>query len=350
MLKRTAVYVRGKTRSRRGKTAFAALFAIVIAALFAPILTVTPAQAVTITDCPGGTYSGQGGGNCPNLRNKNLNNQRAMPNYVYRGDSRDPYGIFQNGMLPRGHNNDVVAHVQGDRAGNSQYISTSGTQSLAETFARSQGMRNLDSAVRMPGCTTGRMRFYSAIPFVGPLLLKSCIDDRVQAYTFVYVIDTKVGKNAMYIADQIRGNKALYNQYKSQDEWAYVGKIKREAIAGVRIYKMTARVERGGTLDLRTLTFSYDKFFANKYHQDVLTTMANYHPYDPVNDPFAQWNYYSDLHTPPVPPTDFNRDCISVNRCRGANQASSSGSGSSSTAVATLSVASLLLGKGKSKP
>lgn len=240
---------------------------------------------------------------------------------MYRGDSREPYDILRNGFYSRGRNDDLVQHIQGDKAYNSNYISTSGSLSLSETFAKSQGMRNLDTAIRKPGCSTGRMKWYAAIPLVGPYLLSECVDDKVSAYTFVYVIDTHFAKNADYVPDQIRGNKALYNQYKSQDEWAYVRRISPDAIVGVRMYKMTARVTRQGTLDLRTLTFKYDKFYASKMHLDVVT-MSNYHPYDPVNDAVAQWNYYSDLHTPNVPTREFSPTCPSLLACRGIVDAS----------------------------
>ncbi|MFI1486439.1 hypothetical protein [Streptomyces sp. NPDC020747] len=339
MFKRTAVYVRGKTRSRRRKATFVALFAFVVAVVFAPLLTVTPAQAVTITECPGGTYSGQAGAKCPNLRNKNLNNQRAFPRDLYRGDSRSPAEIFERGFFARGTNSNLVSHVQGDRAGNSNYISTSGSLSLAETFAKSQGMRNLDSAIRQPGCSQGRMKLYSYVPFVGNFLLASCVNDIVTAYSYVYVINPTVAKNALYVPEQIRGNKALYNQYKSQDEWAYVRKIKREGIAGVRIYKMTARVDRAGRMMLQTLTFNYVRYAGNVYNAETLAAMQNYHPYDPINDPIAQWNFYTDLHTPTVSASDFNRLCTSITRCRGASSSSPPRSSNS------ISVADIVLGR-----
>ena len=311
MFKRTAVYVRGKTRTRRARSTFGAFLTIAVAMVGVQLLLLTPAQATSVNDCPGGAFSGQGASNCTNLHNVNQANQRAFPTYVYRGDSREPYDIFRNGFTSRGANDNLVSHIQGDRAGNSNYISTSGSLSLSETFARSQGMRNLDSAIRTPACSTGRMAFYSVIPFLGPYLLKGCDGDVVTADTFVYVIDPKWAKNAEYVPDQIRGNRALFNQYASQDEWAYVHKIPNYAITGVRIYKMTARVQRGGTLDLRTLTFKYDRFYANSYHTEARIV------YDPEDDPVSHWNYYSDLHTPTIPANQYNRGCSSLQQCRG---------------------------------
>ncbi|NNN33863.1 hypothetical protein HLK59_26555 [Streptomyces sp. S3(2020)] len=70
-----------------------------------------------------------------------------LPSMTFRGDSRSPYEIFSNGFMSRGGNNNIQ-HVQGDRAGNSNYISTSGTLNITEPFALSQGMRNLESAGR----------------------------------------------------------------------------------------------------------------------------------------------------------------------------------------------------------
>ncbi|WP_329220059.1 hypothetical protein OG352_25575 [Streptomyces sp. NBC_01485] len=324
MFKRTAVYVRGKTRTRKVKSAFGAFLSIVIATVLVQLLAVTPAQAAGSTDCPGGTYSGKGATNCSNLRNKNLNNQRAFPSLLYRGDSREPNEIFRTGLFARGTNNNLVSHIQGDKTNNSNYISTSGTLSLSETFARSQGMRNLDSAIKTPGCSSGKMAVWGIIPFLGSYMLKDCAYDVVHAYSYVYLIDPKMAKNAVYVPDQIRGNKALYNQYHSQDEWAFVRKIPREAITGVRMYKMSVKVDRAGRMMLQTLTFKYDKFWVNGYHTTAATTMANYHPYDPVNDPLAQWNYYSDLHTPNI--LSYDRVCTGLQNCRNNNGGASSSS------------------------
>uniref|UniRef100_A0AAU2ABR1 Uncharacterized protein n=1 Tax=Streptomyces sp. NBC_00093 TaxID=2975649 RepID=A0AAU2ABR1_9ACTN len=312
MFKRTAVYVRGKTRSSKGRPAFAAFLAVTIAiTLLQALLSLTPAQATSVNDCPGGAYSGEGSSSCPNLHNSDLVNQRAFPHALYRGDSRLPYEIFTHGFTARGSNDDLVSHIQGDRTNNSNFISTSGNLGLSETFARSQGVRNLDSAIAEPACSTGKMAIFAGIPWLGQLLLESCIGNVIRAETFVYVIDPMWARNALYVPDQIRGNANLYRQYVSQDEWAYVHRIPREAILGVRVYKMTARRDRGDTLDLRTLTFTYERFLANHYH-----TAARI-DYDPGDDPIAHWNYYSDLHTPSLPVNQYNRGCSAADMCRG---------------------------------
>ncbi|MER5805428.1 hypothetical protein [Streptomyces mirabilis] len=233
-----------------------------------------------------------------------------MPNWVYRGDSRLPYEIFTHGFSARGANEDIVAHVQGDRAGNSNWISTTGTVGVAEPFARSQGLRNLEAAARRPRCSTSREAIYTFIPVIGNFLLSSCVSGQVTAESFVYVIDPGWARNAVYIPDQIRGNANLYNHYASQDEWAYQHRIPPYAIAGVRVYRMTAR-ETNGLIDTRTITFRYDRFLGNPAHTGTHTS------YNPNNDPSSGFNSTTFLNVPILPANPYIRGCSAITRCRG---------------------------------
>ncbi|MEU1181922.1 hypothetical protein ABZ464_30665 [Streptomyces sp. NPDC005820] len=305
MFKRTAVHVRGKTRSRKRKPVFAAFFAVAIAiALLQALLSITSAQAVSINDCPGGANSGEGSSSCPNLHNDDLNNQRAFPRQLYRGDTRLPYDIFTNGFTAVGSNVDIERHVHG--GDNSNYISTTGTLGVAEGFARGQGLRNLESAARIPRCSTSRTWIYGLIPWRG--LLESCDHGQVTARSFVYVIDPVWARNAVYIPDQIRGNVDLLTHYRSQDEWAYVHRIPREAILGVRIYRMTAHAN-GSLIQTRTITWAYDHFVTNPHHVEARIV------YQPANDPNGHFAFDQDLNVPAIQANPYTRGCSTINRC-----------------------------------
>ncbi|MEU1167894.1 hypothetical protein ABZ372_49850 [Streptomyces sp. NPDC005921] len=283
--------------------------AVLTTALLQLFLSVTPVQAASVNDCPGGSTSGSGSSSCPNLNNDDLLNQRRFPNILYRGDSRLPYDIFTHGFASRGANDDIVSHVQGDRAGNSNYISTTGTVGVAEPFARSQGLRNLESVAAQPRCTTGRLAFYASIPVFGQFLLQSCVNGQVTAESFVYVIDPVWARNAVYVPDQIRGNTALYNHYASQDEWAYVHRIPNYAIIGVRVYRMTAHATNG-LIATRTITFAYDRFIGNPHHVEARVV------YNPGTDASSHWTATSDLNTPALPANPYTRGCTAFDRCR----------------------------------
>ena len=266
--------------------------------------------------CPGGYESGAGSssghGTCPDLHNDDILAQETFPRTLYRGDSRSPQYIFNHGFASRGTSYDIVAHVQGDRAGNSGYISTTGTLGVADTFARSQGMRNLDWAANQPRCSTGRLAIYALIPGFGQFLMERCQRGLVTAESFVYTIDPLWATNALHVPDQIRGNQALYNQYASQDEWAYAYEIPNYAITGVRIYTMTAYATNG-VLDLRTLTFAYDRWIPNPNH--LHRRISNL--YNPANDPSADWNFETYLDTPEQQANSWNRGCNAIDQCRG---------------------------------
>ena len=281
-----------------------------IATLFGPLAT---AQAQTYP-CPGGPSSGasSSGSNCPTLHNRDIVAEAAMPVTLYRGDSRPPIadnnqGIFNTGFWSRGTNSDIVSHVQGDRSLNSEYISTTGTQGVADDFARSQGVNNLASIALNNQCSTGRLVAYAILPGIGPYLMERCLRGTITARTFVYTIDPAYARNALYVPDQIRSNTDLYNHYRSQNEWAYVRHIPNWAITGARIYTMTARYNRGFLVP-STITFQYDQFVANPHHAQTRIT------YDPATDRGADWTYDTALNSPTA--NGYSRGCSSITRCR----------------------------------
>lgn len=276
------------------------------------VLSILPAQATPIGVCPGGAQSGteasSSGQTCSNLHNDDLQPQRTFPRDLYRGDSRVPYDIFRNGFTSMGSNDDIQAHVHG--VWDSNYISTTGTLSVAEQFARSQGMRNLDALAARPLCSTAREAFYAIIPVFGPLLLAGCQHGLITADSFVYVIDPVAADNALYVPDQLRGNPEMRSQYQSQDEWAYVHHITNNAIQGVRVYRMTATVERG-YLNMRTITFNYDRFLPNAYY------IPGVRPdYNPANATHGNFNFLTNLNVPEAPANPYQRGCSHIDRCR----------------------------------
>ncbi|MFF4056091.1 hypothetical protein ACFYZ8_15175 [Streptomyces sp. NPDC001668] len=310
MFKRTAVHVRGKTRSRKGKRAFAAFFAVALAiALLQGLLSMTsasPAQAVSITECPGGSSSGEGSSSCPNLENSDLVTQRRFPTQLYRGDARLPNDIFRHGFTSWGSNDDIVSHVRGDRERNSNYIPTTGTRSIAETFARNGGLLRLNSMAAQPRCSNGRLWIYGLIPWRG--LLESCEHGQVTAEAFVYVIDPTWARNALYVPDQVRGNAELH-RYDYQDEWAYVHRIPREAITGVRIYRMTGHADNR-EVNPRTVTFAFDRFVGNPFHAQAQIL------YNPESDPDSHFGFNSNLNVPDLPANPYTRGCSTITFCR----------------------------------
>lgn len=309
MIKRIPLRARGKAKTRNYAVLALIVSLLAVAFLQSP-LGVTKAEAVERT-CPGGSDSGEGSSSCPNLSNSDIRSQRPMPSTVYRGDSRLPYVIFTRGFTARGTNNDIVSHVTGDRAGNSNYISTSGSRGLAETFARSQGLHNLVSAGRN-ACATARAaadRRRSWLP--RQLWPSNCGGLRVMAETFVYDINPAYARNALYVPDQIRGNANLYNHYASQDEWAYVHELHPGAIRGVRVYRMTAYMTETNLINTLSITFTYDRFIINPHYGHALTI------YNPGADGDSNFRYSSDLNTPLLPPNPYTRGCSAIIRCRG---------------------------------
>jgi hypothetical protein len=57
------------------------------------------------------------------------------PDFTYRGDSRSPTEIFENGFKPRGASTDLQAHALDNTAPPSIYVSTSKSSSVASEFA-----------------------------------------------------------------------------------------------------------------------------------------------------------------------------------------------------------------------
>ncbi|NEA98561.1 hypothetical protein [Streptomyces sp. SID13726] len=243
----------------------------------------------------------------------NLQEGRALPRDVFRGDSRPWQMIFRDGVTSRGTNYDLQQHLQGDRAHNSGYISTSESRQVSETFARSQGLANLEQAAMRPRCSTTREAVYKIIPAFGNWLLGTCNHGEVTAETFVYVIDPRWADDALYVPDQVRHHSAL-SRYGTQDEWAYVRHIPNYAIVGVHIYQMTAQEERG-CINTRTITFRYDRLQDNRAHADALLRGGIRNPYNPATDGNAQWNDHTALLTGAA--NSWERGCTTINRCRG---------------------------------
>ncbi|MFF9778636.1 hypothetical protein ACF1HJ_33940 [Streptomyces sp. NPDC013978] len=308
MIKRITLRTR-KRRTARASAAVTLLLAVLATAFLQSPLVTTKAAAAS-NDCPGSSSSGTGSQNCSNLHNQNLRDQRRFPNELYRGDSRLPYTVFETGFFARGGNNNLVAHVQGDRAGNSNYISTTGTRSVAEPFARSQGMRNLESAARLR-CQQVQAVNNARRGWISRLFPSNCNGTQeVRADTYVYVINPRLARNALYVPDQIRGNANLYNHYASQDEWAFVHTIPREAIEGAHVFRMTARTNNG-LIDTRSITMTRLHFATNSHYNQVTIN------YNPNNDANSHFVYSSNLNLPPIPANPYTRGCSAITRCRG---------------------------------
>lgn len=240
--------------------------------------------------------------------------QGQLPPVVYRGDSRSPNEIFANGFSAWSTNYDLVAHVHG---GDSGYISTAGTQSVSETFARSQGRRNLDAQAREPRCQGAGWTIGQSIPVVGWLVTSHCAHGFVEARTFVYTINPRFANVVLRVTDQLRGDPWLANRYRAQDEWAFFHRIPPQAITGVHIYDMTARTV-GDRLQLLSETFTHDRWVANPNYD------PNFH-YSPYADPAANLRLDTDLHLPAQQANPYRRGCSAINQCREAGDGSGSG-------------------------
>ncbi|MFC8674100.1 hypothetical protein ACFUEN_15665 [Streptomyces griseorubiginosus] len=296
-------------RMRYRISALAAFLAAVAVVLTQAVVSTSPARAAGFYDCPRGFGNGS---SCSNIDNTDTVNQRRLPEYVYRGDSRAPYEIFTNGFRSVGTDYDIQRHVQGGNNARSGYISTSAALSESESFARSQGGRNLDSMAAQPSCRLGRpIAVWSTIPGLGGWRTSDCDGGWVEADTFVYLIDAGMAHNALYIPDQVRGNTTLA-RYASQEEWAYVRRIPNTAVAGVRIYRMRARVTNG-VIDFRTQTFRFDRYVGNPHHAEARST------YDPSADPGAHFNRGTYLDVPAINANPYTRGCEEMFRCRGGD-------------------------------
>ncbi|MFM9441708.1 hypothetical protein [Streptomyces acidiscabies] len=296
-------------RMRYRISALAALLAAVAMILTQAVVSTGPAHAAGWNNCPSGFGNSS---SCSNVSNDDTVSERQLPTQVYRGDSRAPYEIFTNGFTAVGGDYDIRRHVQGGNSARSGYVSTSASLSESEVFARSQGGRNLDSAAAQPACRLGRpIAQWSPIPGMGLWRTNNCANGWVEADTYVYVIDSHMARNAIYIPDQVRGDAAL-SRYASQQEWAYIHRIHNTAVAGVRVYRMRARLNNG-RIDFRTQTFRYDRFIGNPHHAEAQIT------YDPGSDPGAQFGWNTNLGTPAIAANPYNRGCSAINRCRDGN-------------------------------
>jgi len=291
-------------RMRYRISALAAFLAAVAVILTQALVSTSPARAVGYGFCAGGFGNGS---SCSNIVNTDTVSERQLPNEVYRGDSRSPYEIFNNGFTAVGTDYDLPRHIQG-RDG-SGYISTSASLSVSETFARSQGGRNLGAALTNP-CRSGRPNAqWTPFPGMGWTLTGQCTGRWVEADTYVYVIDSQMARNALYTDDQVRGNPGLA-RFGGQQEWAYIHHIPNTAITGVRVYRMRAQVVNG-QLEYRGQTFTYDRFIGNPAHAQARMT------YDPSADPGAHFNRDTYLGVPSIPANPYHRGCSAITRCRG---------------------------------
>ncbi|WP_369170785.1 hypothetical protein AB5J49_24570 [Streptomyces sp. R28] len=235
--------------------------------------------------------------------------QGQLPGVVYRGDSRDPNDIFANGFEARGTNYDLVRHVRGGAgADDSGFISTSGSQSVSETFARSQGGRNLDAAAREPRCQGAGWTIGMSIPVVGWLVTSHCAHGFVEARTYVYTINPQFAGVVLHVPEQLQGDPNLANTYRGQDEWAFIHRIPPQAITGVHVYHMTARTT-GSYLEMQSITFEREQWAPN----------PNYDPnyrYNPGSDGAANFHDGEDLHLPEQQANHYSRGCSAAQRCR----------------------------------
>ncbi|WP_328770115.1 hypothetical protein [Streptomyces sp. NBC_00286] len=237
--------------------------------------------------------------------------QRPTPGVVYRGDSRHPNDIFANGFTARGTNYDLRNHVHGGHGSNdSGYISTSGTRDVAVPFARSQGQITLANQAAEPRCQGPGWTIGESIPVVGWLVMSHCIHSTHEVRTFVYTIDPRfVTGVPLYVPDQLRGDPAMYEHYRSQDEWAFFHRIPPQAITGVQIYRLTGRAVNG-RLEMQSVTFDEERWVPNPNY------VPNYR-YDPIADPTADLDLDQDLNIPALPANDYNRGCSAAQQCRG---------------------------------
>jgi hypothetical protein len=289
-------------------SALAAFLAAVAIVLTQTVVSTTTARAAGFYDCPRGFGNSS---SCSNIVNSDTVSERRLPGQVYRGDSRSPYEIFNNGFTAVGTDYDIPRHLHGGNDARSGYISTSAALSESEAFARSQGGRNLASAAAQPQCQFARpYAQWSPIPGFGWWQTNNCANGWVTADTYVYVIDSTMARNALYIPDQVRGDVTL-GRYASQQEWAYIRHIENTAVIGVRVYRMRARVN-GGRIDFSTQTFTYDRFIGNPHH-------AQARVYDPSSDPAARFGSNTYLGVPAIRANPYTRGCEAIARCRGGN-------------------------------
>jgi hypothetical protein len=233
--------------------------------------------------------------------------QGQLPGVLFRGDSRHPNEVFADGFSSWGTNYDLQAHVHG-RGRDSGYISTSGSQSMAESFARREGSYILNDLADQPRCQGPGWAFGQMIPVIGWLVMSHCEHAVVEARTFVYTIDPRFASVVLHVPDQIRGNPGLYNTYRVQDEWAFFRRIPPQAITGVHIYNMDGRAAAGTGLQLQSINFRHERWVANPNYD------RNFHS-NPVSDPGASLDWDTGLNIPPVQANEYQRGCTVAARC-----------------------------------
>jgi hypothetical protein len=251
-------------------------------------------------------------GETSNLNNRYLGKQGdVFPGRVYRGDARSPADIFAIGFITLGTDYDLEEHIEGNP--DTGYISTTGTQPIAELYANNTGRSNLlQVASDTPRCSRGKQFFYALIPVIGQFLLASCTSQSdgtmlLTARTYVYEIDPAYAQNAYYVPTALRANTGMLDHYAREEEWAYVHEIPTQAIVGTHVYELTANRAADGTYDANTLQFTnIRQFLPNPNYGG--TTGQNPH-YNPSNDTRSGWNFDTDIDLPtascPVDPTVF---------------------------------------------
>nr|WP_159059431.1 hypothetical protein [Streptomyces antibioticus] len=293
-----------KWQMRYRISALAVFLAAVAVILTQTLVSTSPAHAAGYGFCAGGFGNGS---SCSNIVNTDTVSERQLPNEVFRGDARSPYEIFRDGFTARGTNYDLPNHLHGGDG--SGYISTSADRSVSETFARSQGRYNVVAAIANP-CRSGRPSAqWTPFPGMGWTLTGQCTGNWVEADTYVYVIDARMARNALYTDDQVRGNPGLA-RFGGQQEWAYIHHIPNYAIVGVHVYRMRDQIVNGRPSGVHE-TFRYDRFIGNSAHAQAQMT------YDPSADPGAHFNRSTYLGVPSIPANPYHRGCSAITRCRG---------------------------------
>jgi hypothetical protein len=169
---------------------------------------------------------------------------------LYRGDSRPPSEIFQNGFSGRGSDTNLVRHVRGgDAAMQSAFISTSEDQGQSLSFAASQGANNLVTVAN--ACRGRAVRAQNPFSSVWTYFVEAnrpgCSADSrgwVTARTYIYEIDARAAGDAYHVADLVESHPELA-RFVGQREWAYQGRIPASAIIRVQVYETTVRVQYG---------------------------------------------------------------------------------------------------------
>ncbi|RSM64970.1 hypothetical protein DMH04_50375 [Kibdelosporangium aridum] len=165
---------------------------------------------------------------------------------LYRGDSRPPSEIFQNGFSGRGRDYNLVNHVHGGEAArNSAYISTSEDAGESARFARSQGLAsNIEQLERQAIACRDRVArprapWQSVWTYFMDRTNPGCVADsqgRLPLRTYVYEIDPRYAGAAYHVPDLFQAHPELA-RFGGQREWAYRDSIPRHAIIRVQVFE-----------------------------------------------------------------------------------------------------------------